>query len=128
VALDLRDVYARVVGARLVIHVLVKDGDEVLGEMRIECLTPFSTHGVNDYSVVFAADSGGGIVDLKRRVLYGFNTRKYNSLALVSQALNLLDLQDMEMTDEDRPGRMAWGQRGAGQALPREATNPVRDH
>ena len=110
------------------IHVLVTDEGGVKGEMRIERVSPSSAPGLDDYSVEFAADSGAGWVDAKRRMLYGFNTKKYNVLALVSEALNVLEFKDMEMTDADHPGHMARGQLGIGQALSREADDPERDH
>ncbi len=119
---------ARVLAA--MIHVVIQEGGKVLGELRIECLTPFSTHGVDDYSIEFAADNGGGWVDLRRRVLYGFKATKYNALALVSEALNLLELNEMEydVAPDTGPGRMARQKRGARPALPREAQNPERHH
>jgi len=108
------------------ITVLVEEDGEQVGEMRIECLA-LHANGTADYSIEFAADSGGGWVDLKSRVLYGFKHTKYNRLALVSEALNLLNLQDMEMTDAGHSGCVARGEREAGRSLPREADDPV-DH
>jgi hypothetical protein len=104
------------------ITVLINDDGELRGELRIEQIA------AKDYSIQFAADSGAGWVDLKQRVLYDFDAEKYNILALVSEALNLLDLKDMEMTDASRPGRLARRELGAGEALLGEADDPVRHH
>lgn len=104
------------------ITVLIDDDGELRGEMRIEQIA------AKEYSVQYAADSGAGWVDLKQRVLYGFDAEKYNVLALVSEALNILDLKDMVMTDASRPGRMARGQLGAGQTIPGEEDDPVDHH
>lgn len=111
------------------IQVTITDAGKVLGELRIENLTGVSTDGVFDFSVEFAADNGGDIVDLRRRVLYGFNLGKYNALALVSEALNLLELKEMEWdVAPDRPADMARKERGAGRSLPRQALDQVRHY
>jgi hypothetical protein len=104
------------------ISVVIQDEDGLLGEMRIEQIGP------QEYSIQYAADSGAGWVDAKQRVLYGFEAEKYNVLALVSEALNVLDLADMVMTDASRSGHLARRQLGAGETLLDEANDPVRHH
>ena len=110
------------------IRVLIQEDGKPLAELEIEQLDGGSPSS-SDFSVRFASDNGGGVVDLRQRVLYGFNLAKYNVLALVSEALNLLELNEMEWdVAPGDPANLARAERRTRPALSREADDQVRHH
>ena len=107
------------------VEITSNGGKLELGRIRIERV---ETHedGTADYSVQFAADRFGSVA-LHQRVVYGFPREKYNALALVLQALNTLQPEELEL-EEASASDLAREKRGTLPALPGQEAGSVHHH
>ena len=79
------------------IEVIISDEDGELGRITLERLTDHADSS-SDYSVRFAVERIGA-VGLHQRSLYNFPRLRYNVLALLLQALQTLDKNELELED-----------------------------
>jgi hypothetical protein len=79
------------------VHITTKGGKQELGKIEIENVATYPD-GTGDYSVRFAVDRVHA-VGIHQRLLGNFPRLEYNVLALILQALNTLEPEELKLED-----------------------------
>lgn len=83
------------------IHVTIKSGDDLLGEIEITKVTE-EVSEFADYRIKYVVNRGSAMA-MHQRVIYGFPRKYYNVFAIVLQALNALNEKDLKLERDFDP-------------------------